>query len=505
MTGHSKNIAVLAHEGPSRDRLVSVLTALDVAPVWVGRPSQNTSDELKFMHISKIIISLHPSDWVEFKSLVEYLSLSSLDVLYDDATSTATLNDNELDRWAKQLAARALGGAQMPNHCLDGSDPEGFLDPCDEFNQSQARDAVHMTTASYSEQPDSSWIVDNDYDSLEIDPDQLNAELDKLNKSLRDSFDSNEILEMGFEQITPFSEEQRNQFSVSLESDETSGFSLKDIELALQDASLGSTEATAAVDQSNLKDFIDSAALATDPLPSQPPSEPFASRDWDLDMICDATSEAGKSSTGAVDFDLSKFSLVDDIPSGADFAARSVPEQIQQPEYHPAEVDVDLIVVISGQGGPGALRSLVQQVPENFRGTMVSAHHYTPSQLLPLKEQLSRVSKVKVDIAEPEEFLKTGRIYLFPQGMALYSTPLGHQCIHGKWSGYIDSMDEAAQFLILSGADTSLSQSLIQVGVLSNCIHLQDPEYCYDATLIQQLINVGMPIMSPDIVSQWFN
>ncbi len=513
-----KQVVVLGREGLARDQLVSALTELNVIPVWVGRPSQSNPEQLASLNPNKIIVSLEPSIENELEPFIEYLSQSSLNVLYDDADITGNLSGWELNRWARHIAAKVLGKDELPAvpassddnaniKVTSNSDALGIDIPESAFMDStNTLDFGSPQSADESVNP---WVGAQQYGSLDIDSDELSAALEKLNNSLASSFNADEILEMSFEQLKPLSREEQGQFNANFENVGESQFSLEDIDAALQDQSTARIVAAPMLEQSDLQQFINEAESVSNALKAdQSVPLQLESIENGLDWVLDSTDvtldlQTEKPSSDLADYDLSKFALVDDIPAGSDFKANTVSVQIEKATIE--ETVVDLIVAISGLGGPGAVRGLVQQIPENFRGLMVSAHHFTSAQLEPLKDQLSKIAKVPVEIAEPEEFLKNGRIYLFPQGMALYSTPLGYQCVPGRWSSYIDSMDQAAQFIILSGADTSLTQSLIQVGALSDTIHVQDPEHCFDATLVQQLINVGTPIMSPDIVSQWFS
>jgi len=515
-TNTVKQVVVFGREGLARDQLVTALTELNVVPVWVGRPSQSNPEALVLLNPNKIIISLEPSIEDELEPYIEYLSQSTLSVLYDDADITRNLSGWELNRWARHLASKVLDKDDLPAAPKQEADIKSTAVETNtlaiDIPEAAFEDSAHTLDLGVPldvEASENPWVDTQQYGSLEIDSDELNAALEKLNSNLASSFDADEILEMSFEQVKPLSREELAQFNANLDSEGKQKFSIEDIDAALQDQSAPHLNVLPALEQSDLQQFIHEAESVSSELKADQ-SVPLQLEsitdglDWVLDTDeVELNLQTDTPGEELADYDLSKFALVDDIPAGVDFKAHAVSTQIEKPVIE--ETVVDLIVAISGLGGPGAVRGLVQQVPENFRGLMVSAHHFTSAQLVPLREQLSKIARVPVEIAEPEEFLKNGRIYLFPHATALYSTPLGYQCVPGKWSSYIDSMDQAAQFIILSGADTSLTQSLIQVGALSNSIHVQDPEHCFDATLVQQLINVGTPIMSPDIVSQWFS
>jgi hypothetical protein len=70
---------------------------------------------------------------------------------------------------------------------------------------------------------------------------------------------------------------------------------------------------------------------------------------------------------------------------------------------------------------------------------------------------------------------------------------------------FLEQMDQNVEIVVLSGADVSLSQPLIQTNHLMNNIHIQPPDECFDATLTQLLSNIGAPTIRNEILATWFN
>jgi hypothetical protein len=163
-------------------------------------------------------------------------------------------------------------------------------------------------------------------------------------------------------------------------------------------------------------------------------------------------------------------------------------------------------LVISGIGGPGVVRTILGHIKSNFSGILVLSQTIEAIQLPKLMQQLQKMISTPIVIPESEEYLMTGRIYLLPENHAIQLTSLGYQCVNNKsLADFLEQMDQNVEIVVLSGADVSLSQSLIQTNQLMNNIHIQPPEECFDATLTQLLANIGAPPIQNEILATWFN
>lgn len=520
-TTTAQRVVVLGREGQARAQLVSALTELGVTPVWVGKPAQTNPDSLSGLHPNKIIVSLDPAIEIELEPFTEFLSDPAREVLYDEAEISKNLTGWDLNRWARNMAAKMLDRDPLPAVAVNRqTETIAKPNPSDdwqshsfEFSDDTPVYKINQNELSQeSSEPEvNRWVDNSEYELLEIDEQALNDALQQLNNNLADGFNPDDIMELSFEQQAPSANATPAKSSGLLSSSPefAMDISLEAIDLALKNEDAPLRNRPNNLEQSDLQGFIEEAEIsapelhADDSVPLElAHSDPVLEWSLELGEPEDVDTSTLKLSVDA-SFDISKFSLLDEIPKGSDFST------VHDPVVYREEVvdngsSYGMILAISGLGGPAAVRALVELVPEKFEGILVSAHHFNAGQLVPLRDQLQKISKAPVCVAEPEEYLKSGRIYLFPQGMVLYSTALGYQCTSGKWNSYIDQMDPNVQIVILSGADVSLSQSLIQISALSNAVHIQDPEHCFDATLVQQLKNVGASIINPDVVALWF-
>ena len=519
-TAVAQRVVVMGREGQARDQLITALSELGVTPVWVGKPVQSNPEQLTELNPNRVIVSLEPLIEVELEPYSDFLSQPSVTVLYDDAETTRTLSGWDLKRWARHMAAKLLGRDVMPS-AATGPGPEAADDESP-FSESlpswdvtdpdqQAADGAN----DVAEPPaHSAWQVTEHYETLEIDSDELNAELEKLSQDLSNGFNSDEILDLSFEQ-KPLKE---NELSFASESGTNKAFS-SELALSLVDFddtpdepasdSIGGQSKTPAYDFQLLDEFVlqdaeASPVAAQVSVSSDSPAESeallaFQSEDDYAALFSGLTNQSAQIPS----YDLSKFSLEGDQRAGGSDSAAGSGVQDDDADL---PGNKSMFLVISGLGGPVAVRTLLGQIHSGFPGILAIAHDIEAGQLPKLRDQFQKITEVPISIPDSEEFLKTGNIYLLPKKHTLLSTSLGYQCIPGaSLAGYIDQMDHNAEILILSGADALLAQQLIQVSSLINNIHVQSPEDCFEPTLAQILVNIGAPVISQDVTAQWFN
>lgn len=522
-TAVAQRVVVMGREGQARDQLVAALSELGVTPVWVGKPVQSNPEQMSELNANRVIVSLEPSIEPELEPYADYLSRPAITVLYDDAETTRALSGWDLKRWARHMAAKVLGRDMLPQ-APRGPDPEpakpdgaGAADDAGAFDAmpawSQPLAPLDGVDAAPALQTHSAWQDTGHYDELAIDSDELNAALEKLSQSLSAGFNPDEILELSFEQKPPGEGDPEaghvspvpadRAFSTELEFG-FDGFNSA-LDLVPMDVD-GLTDDAPERDVRLLDGFtLQEADGISEATQAHEGPEVSAEPEGVLAFQSDADYAALFSSltdqTAEIpSYDLSKFALADDNNAGTHDALR--PGE----EHDPALDRKTLFLVISGLGGPVAVRTLLGQLNPGFQGILAIAHDIEPGQLPKLRDQFQKITAVPITVPESDEFLKTGNIYLLPRKHTLQSTSLGYQCIPGaSLAGYIDQMDHNAEILILSGADALLAQQLIQVSAVVNNIHVQQPADCFEPTLAQILVNVGAPVIDQDVTAQWFN
>lgn len=476
----AQRVIIMGLEGSARNQLVSALSEHGVMPLWVGRPAQTNPDQIADYNPNKVIISLEPSIESDLEPYSDFLSRSTVSVLYDDAEITRSLSGWDLNRWARHLAAKLLGKELLPESsktpdAIDESDALDFSIDWDSGSESGPVDELlnKVSDAPHHAVSHDAWLDTGHYDELEIDSDELNSALEKMNASLTNDAAQDESPE-----------------AMQLMSFEGGS----EVEPSAHDAD------AVRVNASNLTthlDFVTDYGRADEYVSTEGLSEEQAKADRDA-ILRELTNQVADIPR----FDLSKYALVDN-----ESAAGNANWQDDQAENDRSDSDLKpLLLVISGLGGPAAIRKLLGLIKENFAKIIVVSHEIDAPQLPKLRDQLQKITKIPMLLPVTDEFLKNGNIYILNKKQTIQGTSLGYQCIAGQsLSGYILKMDHDADIAVLSGADELLSQPLIQVSSLLNNIHVQAPDECFEPALAQLLVNIGAPLLDNDVLEHWFN
>jgi chemotaxis response regulator CheB len=526
-----QRVVIFGREGLAREQLVAALSDFGVQPIWVGKPVQSDPEKLSEMNPSQIIISLEPLIESELLPYSDFLSQSDINVLYDDAESTRHLSGWDLNRWARHMASKLLNQDYMPpapgaEQKTEQEVPDIETDDTSaiDFSVQSSNTASKIVEPEEFEYQSFDWQSSENYNALDINPAELSAALDKLNQNLTDSSDLAAIREMNYEQLIPLTESEllefqsqpaivqsssENEDDLSLKSDVESDLGFADLDfdsIEVQNIDTGQQSVYMDEDALKLAEMNLDAQLASSDIKSflDTKLELQTAETISLEVV---SAIAAKPSIR--EFDLSKFSLVDDQENNdtllpAD-SSQPLNEQVKLTELNPVS-ERSLFLVISGLGGPGVARSIVGKINSNFPGIFVLAQTIEPVQLPKLLMQLQKVASIPVIIPVAEEYLKNGNMYLLPEKHTIQRTALGYQCVcYGSLSGFIAQVDQNVEIMVLSGADAALAQSLIQVSAVMTNIHVQSPDDCFDATLPQLLVNMGVPVIRQDILDTWFN
>jgi chemosensory pili system protein ChpB (putative protein-glutamate methylesterase) len=502
-TAVAQRVVVMGREGQARDQLISALAELGMMPIWVGKPVQSNPEQLSELNPNRVIVSLEPSIELELEPYSDFLSQPSVMVLYDDAEITRELSGWDLQRWARHLAAKLLEKDAMPASyapAVAEVDDAGqtLAESLPDWNELPSAAAAGQNTES-EEFSVAAWQnADNDnYEVLDIDSDELSAALEKLNQTLSEGYEKESVHALAAPRI-----ELSTAAGTGPSADLLEFESLPVIELGPDDAEPDDVALDFAPIDVDLTDTLaDPTETVPDATPAQVKRPLLSSESLELQSEDDYesfVSEMTSQSDLIPDFDLSKYSLVPEETGASDSDGAADASDKRSAK--------SLFLVISGQGGLAALRTLLSQISPGFSGILAIAHDIETVQLGKLRDQFQKITPVPIVVLGSDEFLKTGAIYLLPPKHSLVSTSLGYQCIRAvSLAGYIDQMDHNAEILILSGADAQLAQQLIQVSSLIHNIHVQSPEDCFEPTLAQILVNVGAPVLSQDVTEQWFN
>ncbi len=495
----AQRVVVMGLEGSARDQLVTALSEFGVTPVWVGKPLQSNPEQLLELNPNRVIVSLEPSIEPDLEVYSDFLSRSTVTVLYDDAETTRTLSGWDLNRWARHMASKLLNKELLPQAAVVEPSTENNLvedhsiqwdKQADELDTSTSRE-IPNADISVDIESHSTWNDTGHYDTLEINPDELNAALERLNASLSSGSQAEQLVN-----AAP-AENMRLEMPVDYS---TSSLQLMPIDDDAHAASIEVSSHSKTINAFSSEEFSldfdtdfghDTSNQSTERLESHSKAEHDA-------ILLELTNQVAE----IPHFDLSKYALLDvetnedKADTGFDALENASNERKLKP----------LLLVVSGLGGPSAMRMLLSEIKADFNGVIVISHDIDSIQLPKLRDQLQKICSIPMLTPETDEFLKNGNIYVLNKKQSIQSTSLGYQCIAGlSLSSYILQMDPNVDIVILSGADPLLSQALIQVNSLLHNIHVQQPEDCFEPTLAQLLVNMDAPLVNQDLLEHWFN
>lgn len=494
-------IIVFGRNGSAREQLVIALSDYGVTPIWVGSPVQCSVETLNVLNLNQIVISLDPLIEDELEPFTEFLNQTSISVIYDDAESTQSLSGWDLKRWARHLAAKILDMDYMP------PSPHQINTPTlDKSNDK----VINMDSLNVTNKMVNALDMHDiqDYGTLEIDDNELNEAIEKLNQSLSNSLDSN-----AHENDLDFGQSIPSNLTIGLESVQT------EVDFHSNSESVNSEDNT----EIHPVDFNVTSELKNDDslvfMNEEALSRALSNLDLQLaqsvvtpqvlsniklslqneDEYTKNTVANPDENNNLREYDLSKYKLVSE-----DDELNAIKNENRK--YNHSH-DVPLYLIISGIGGPGIVRSIFERINSNFSGILVLSQVIEASQLPKFMIQLQKVIPVKIGIADTDEYLLAGHIYLLPENHTIQSTALGYQCIKNSSLAdfLIQKMEQNIEIVVLSGADASLAQTLIQMNQMLKNVHIQKPDECIDATLPQLLANTGAQTIKNEVFETWFN
>ncbi len=91
----------------------------------------------------------------------------------------------------------------------------------------------------------------------------------------------------------------------------------------------------------------------------------------------------------------------------------------------PRSVRPKIVTIAASTGGPAALQTLLSELPPNFALPILVVQHITPGFASGLASWLNSSSKLGVKLAEQDESLLPGKVYIAPDGLHLGVTKMG--------------------------------------------------------------------------------
>lgn len=548
-------VALLARAGEARGQLRRALDEFGAELVLEADPNELDAGQLAGSGATTVLVSVEPAVESALERLEAVLLAPGLTVLYDEAETTARLQGWDLNRWARHLAAKLLGkdvlppGAEPAPHAEAAEHLVAAPLPTpsalaagariEDYTAELGQMAAAVPSAELPSdlpQPEPrpggegeppAWAAppaaEGDPGALALDdaalaqalgatdappperepasvaePQRLSDEAIDLSGEIR--FDASAIeveeLTLSEEELAAFGE-----FGVPLAA-EAAGTVPEGEEALELDEDLA--KLAASLDQ-NLE------ALSFEPVAEEPLAAPREERPTPPDVSHLSLDEGGAPleapAAAKPRFDFSGLSLelapVDETPAAPlPAAAPAAPPPVLDIGHlslapladaaGEAAAAVRTVLVLSGIGGPDAVRQLVRALPAGFPGAVLLKQNLDGGRHDRFVEQLARISRLPVALSEPHETPPGNAVRVLPDGASAAGA------LSFPKEGGIAALIEAVAALdgaivVLSGADEAAIEPLKAAMAGGVRVLVQDPASCFDGKVAGVLREAGAP------------
>lgn len=521
---HPLKVALLARAGNARDHLRRALQDLGAEMVLEGEPGVANGAALRASGASAVLVSVDSTSDHALEQLDDVLLDPAVSVVFDEAETTARLDGWDLARWARHLAAKLVGGGVLPPGGEAPAHDEAALHLEPGIASTKAAWALNAHIDDYADEVHASAGTVPSAPQLDIadsagSPPAVDAAEPAPDWTTRASDESADAIQFSDAELEAFGDLESLSFgdisagsadAASPGDDESYGGDVAmDPELALLAASLDDRVDSLSLDAESgarldFADFDGAAADEAQPLP-----------DISALSLCDEDAEgytavAARLPAPARDFDLTALVLapLDDEPAAPapprgvaldieafapGFAALSLTSLGDEPGTDDA-THPGVVLVLSGIGGPDAVRQLLRGLPLGFPLAVLLQQALDGGRHDRFVEQLAKVSRLPVALAETRETPPGREVRVVPDGLVavgallLPADPRGRVAAIAATGGAV---------VVLSGADESMVPALVAALAEGLRVIVQDPSTCYDAGAAQALLDAGAPAVAP--------
>lgn len=160
------------------------------------------------------------------------------------------------------------------------------------------------------------------------------------------------------------------------------------------------------------------------------------------------------------------------------------------------------VLVLSGIGGPDAVRQLVRALPAGFPLAVLLQQNLDGGRHDRFVEQLAKISRLPVALAEPTETPPPGAVRVLPEGLSSAGA-LSFPKAEGVAALIAAATVMDGAVVVLSGADEAVVEPLVQAMANGTRVLVQDPASCFDAKAIVALQAAGAsPVSAADIAAR---
>lgn len=464
-----RRVALLAKDGIASERLRAVIDEAGAQCVLAGNPVELEPDALIEAGPQVVLVALDPSTEDALEKFEAVLGESVIDVIYEEAELIGAREGWAVARWQRHLVAKLHGhGDVLP----PGREP-------DQEQQSapatESQTPPDTTTIAYSFDPINAefddGIPDLDLD-LDLDPGMASSPQQSAQASpdlLEETFQFEAVYAPPAD-VAPAPATDFGDFDASFEpgiADESAAGSLAAyMETAVGVESLAPEEATSQSPYSFSEltlDMGDGAAGAAD-------------SDEDVNQF--------QRDIGDLERRISTLELVDDTPVRG-------PEQVR-----------GAVLVLSGIGGPDAVRQLLGALPRNFSRPVLVQQRLEGGRYDKLVAQMQRATSLPVHLAKTGLVASSGTVYILPLEAGVTNTASGIRFTDDASDDVLMALPPAdSALLLLSGSDPGLVDVVMNHKWGGALVAGQAADGCYDPTASNALAARGGETASPAVLA----
>ena len=455
--GTGRRVALLARPGVACDRLRSALAEAGAQLVLEGDPVTMDPSALGTAQAQVLLVALDAQTEEALDRFEAALHDPAIEVIFEEAELAARREGWEAARWVRHLSAKLHRHADVlpPGGEQDAAVEPGALS-IDLPTPEAVPDFEHAMPPAADAAPEPAYVGG-------FDP--VAAEMDGL--------------EIDAREVAPFS---FGDFELSLD------------ELpAERDAGQGDAHPV-------------DAPFDVDP-PPPPHSEPAEVAVVAADSGGDAAESGGDNAFGLMELSLDEMSP--EAPGPADTAADreadhrfrhdldDLDRRISSMELvddrivnGPAQA-TGAVLVLSGIGGPDAVRQLLGALPKDFARPVLVQQRLDGGRFDKLVTQMQRATALPVQLAEAGLPATAGMVYILPTDVGIAVGELGVEFVAGG-DGVLAALPSAdSAVLLLSGSDPTLVDAVMNHSWAGALVAGQAPDGCYDAAASSALVARG--------------
>ncbi len=167
-----------------------------------------------------------------------------------------------------------------------------------------------------------------------------------------------------------------------------------------------------------------------------------------------------------------------------------------------------VVAIFAGLGGPDAVRQLVSSLPEKLPVPVLLYQHLEVGKHERLVDQLGKISRLPVILAEDGVLAQPGKVNVLPAGLTASCDGILWRFAAGPLRQMIDALAAESVVVMLSGADPDLVPSALALRDNGGLALAQDPELCFDPVAAQAMSSQGAAVypalgLARQIAARW--